>query len=60
MLAATLIANLITPALFVAVEKLIAFFKRKGPEREPRGEGPTPHPVVGAGGAVTPDDEGAQ
>ena len=41
MLAATVIANAITPALFVAVEKLIELFRRK------------PHPVVGAGGAVT-------
>jgi HAE1 family hydrophobic/amphiphilic exporter-1 len=62
MLAATLIANLITPALFVAVESLIGFVKhtrRKSPEPEPHDEGPSPHPIVGAGGAVTPGDEGA-
>jgi HAE1 family hydrophobic/amphiphilic exporter-1 len=62
MLAATVIANLITPALFVAVEELIDLFKRKKharPEPEPHDEGPSPHPIVGAGGAVTPGDEGA-
>jgi HAE1 family hydrophobic/amphiphilic exporter-1 len=59
MLAATLVANVITPSLFVAVERAIDLFKRKRPEHEPHGEGPTSHPV-GAGGAVTPDDEGAR
>jgi HAE1 family hydrophobic/amphiphilic exporter-1 len=60
MLAATLIANFITPALFVTIERLIGFVRRKRPERAEPG-GPTPQPI-GAAGAVTPDDEspGAQ
>jgi HAE1 family hydrophobic/amphiphilic exporter-1 len=60
MLAATLVANFITPALFVAIERLIGLFRRKRPEHAEPG-GPPARPV-GAAGAVTPDDEspGAQ
>jgi HAE1 family hydrophobic/amphiphilic exporter-1 len=54
MLAATLVANFITPALFVAFEKAIAFFSRR---TRGRGEGPAPHPM-GSGGHVTPENEG--
>ncbi len=60
MLLATLVANLITPALFVAVRRLIDLFTRKRHRPEPHEEGPTPHPVAAAGGAVTPGDDGAQ
>jgi HAE1 family hydrophobic/amphiphilic exporter-1 len=60
MLAATIVANAITPALFVAVERLIELFRRKRRSSEPgpHDEGPSSHPLVGAGGAVTPGDEG--
>ena len=57
MLAATLIANFITPALFVAVHRLVAYFGRKRHEREERGGGPPSHPVTG-GVTVTPGDGG--
>jgi HAE1 family hydrophobic/amphiphilic exporter-1 len=56
MLAATLIANFITPALFVAVQKIIDSMRRRRREREERGAPPS-HPVEG-GGTVTPGDEG--
>ncbi len=61
MLAATLVANFITPALFVAVERLIDLAKRKTQRRRPPpDEDPGSHPIIGAGGAVAPDDEGAK
>jgi HAE1 family hydrophobic/amphiphilic exporter-1 len=57
MLAATLIANFITPALFVAFERLIEFFRSKrGAREEPRG-GPS-RPIT-SGGTVTPGDGGS-
>jgi HAE1 family hydrophobic/amphiphilic exporter-1 len=50
MLAATLIANFITPALFVAFERLVLAVKRKKPGTEPPAETPPPTPApVGAG-----------
>ena len=55
MLAATLVANFITPALFVAFERLIEAFRRR---RRGLGEPPS-HPVTGGGGTVTPGDGGA-
>jgi HAE1 family hydrophobic/amphiphilic exporter-1 len=57
MLAATLIANFITPALFVAVEKLIDYVRRRRSERDER-HGAPPSPSVTGGGAVTPGDGG--
>ncbi|AKV04807.1 RND efflux system, inner membrane transporter CmeB [Labilithrix luteola] len=46
MLSATLIASFITPALFVAVERLVAFLKRKKGKTEPPSEAPAPKPVT--------------
>jgi HAE1 family hydrophobic/amphiphilic exporter-1 len=60
MLAATLIANFITPALFVAVERIIERSKRRRPEVRPRDEGPQSHPSIGAGAAALREDEGAR
>jgi len=53
MLAATVIANFITPALFVAFERIIDFFRRKREEHQGR------HPVVPGGGTVTPGNGGS-
>src|SRR5262249_20270389 len=53
MLAATLIANFITPALFAAFEKLIDWFRQKRNLRAERRGLPPSHPVTGGGG-VTP------
>jgi HAE1 family hydrophobic/amphiphilic exporter-1 len=58
MLVATLIANFITPALFVAVERLIEVVRRKRRESEEHQVGPPSRPVTG-GGTVTPGDGGS-
>jgi HAE1 family hydrophobic/amphiphilic exporter-1 len=58
MLAATLIANFITPALFVAFEKLTDAVRQKRRERAQHRGGPPSHPVSG-GGAVTPGEGGS-
>jgi HAE1 family hydrophobic/amphiphilic exporter-1 len=58
MLAATLIANFITPALFVAFQKLTDAVRQKRREREQHRGGPPSHPVTG-GGAVTRGEGGS-
>ncbi len=58
MLAATLIANFITPALFVAFEKLIDVVRQKRRAREER-RGESPSLPVAGGGGVTPGDGGS-
>jgi HAE1 family hydrophobic/amphiphilic exporter-1 len=58
MLAATLVANFITPALFVAFERVIEWARRRRSSVAGGREGPPSRPFPG-GGAVSPGSGGA-